>query len=1007
MNKGSFIGMLPIQLRNTITDTSETHTPEDINDAHLLDGKSKQFLMSKLVSQKGIIFTEFNDIQLKLFDVDSTLSPTEFDQLSDRLDPASKIVLCEKVKLIYGFNSLTPFIIRLVNILNFSTFFSIFDITSNIKLYGFYSLNYTNPVEILVKQIRHDLFIVKSFKEFTIQEMKKEHDFHLPYKEFKRLNLNDGNLVVVKILFKNEQKPIDLAVIKPLLPKIKLLHLSLESETKLKPFNELIDLYGTNLKYLKFGVNRGTFKKIPIKNDIQVLKLVNIDNLNFINDLKGCQSLDVFFDNWELRKNCDVRFQQNFIIKFDVRQRIESLRTLNIFHTYLNSKDLNKLKLFPNLTYSKISYVILDNDGFDMSECKKLQELKIHFTYQKPVEEPDTDENPADKIQWPPNCKKLSITIHNIKNLVQNFSIRLNILKKIAKPLPPSIVDLCIDISYDTGGSGPELYSISRDDILKISMLINQILTNNLENLKLKGISRYNYKIGKPLIFSAINFPPSLKLLSLNDFILDYNFISLPKLKKLYFEHSLFDSDFRLPDSDEILIEKCTFKDLAHLPTKSSKIEFKMCTFRKIPSYNGDVSNVVINNCRVMEQPTNNIFQFQQQLQLGHSNNGLTSANSGSSSRSQSMQRRGGKQRQRQSLSANVNQRSQSNHRMPVKSFVSAPQLNSSDSLNLGRMEAGSSRSVGGISDSRNGMPHSDGTMQPMSAMFTSQFIQQQQDQQPRNRRSNQKQRRQTQQQQQRQQQHQSQSQPQLQQQAFPQFPMFPSASLGSVTNSSAVMTSMKPSSSMDQVMNPSQKSMAYDYNYFNDGRFSNFIDNNLGMQLNGLSLSNTPYLGPVTSTNLGRNTQEQRINSPPLASLSMAPSGSSARDDSLHDHNNIQPISNSHGPFDDMMTQLPRNSSLGGQDVRNGAYDITTSTYGIPLKNPTVKGNFNYFPNESNYIDSLDRSQAQQKYPQNTMNSQGQVLGQTAVYSRRSDEKFNGMMGVDRTNSNGVSDSF
>lgn len=159
----------------------------------------------------------------------------------------------------------------------------------------------------------------------------------------------------------------------------------------------------------------------------------------------------------------------------------------------------------------------------------------------------NTGEDINSEIQWPPNAKKLSITIHNIKNLVQNFSIRLNILKKIAKPLPPSIVDLCIDISYDTGGSGPELYSISRDDILKISTLINNILTNKLENLKLKGISRYNYKIGKPLIFSAINFPQSLKLLSLNDFILDYNFINLPNLKKLYFEHSLFDSDFGLP----------------------------------------------------------------------------------------------------------------------------------------------------------------------------------------------------------------------------------------------------------------------------------------------------------------------------------------------------------------------------------------------------------------------------------------------------------------------------
>ncbi|KAG0674475.1 hypothetical protein C6P40_004040 [Pichia californica] len=591
----------------------------------LLDSKAKQFLVNKLLEQKGIIFTEFNDIQLKLFDVDSTLSPEEFDKLISKLDPSSRILLCEKIKLIYGFNSLTSFIIRLINILNFSTFFSIFDITSNIKLYGFYSLTYMNPVEILVKQIRNDLFIVKSFKEFTIQEMKKEHDFHLPYKEFKRLNLNDGNLVVVKILFKNEQKPIDLSLIKPLLPKIKMLHLSLENESKLKPFNDLIDKYGIVLNYLKFGVNRGTFKKIPTKNNIDIMKLVNIDNLNFINDLKDCNSLDVFFDNWELRKNCDIKFQENFIIKFEIMQRIENLKILNIFHTYIDSKDLNKLKFFPNLTHSKISYVILDNDGFDMSECKNLQELKIHFTYQKLIEDIPSNDNDNDdvnlidyskNIHWPCNLKKLSITIHNIKNLIQNFSIRLNILKKIAKPLPPSIIDLCIDISYDTGGSGPELYSISRDDILKISSLINKILTNNLENLKLKGISRYNYKIGKPLIFSAINFPNSLKLLSLNDFILDYNFINLPNLKKLYFEHSLFDSDFKLPISDEILIEKCTFKDLSFIPSSSNKIEFKMCTFRKVPSYNGDISNIIINNCRVMEQPTNNIFQFQQQLQM-------------------------------------------------------------------------------------------------------------------------------------------------------------------------------------------------------------------------------------------------------------------------------------------------------------------------------------------------------------------------------------------------------
>ncbi|KGK35407.1 hypothetical protein JL09_g5443, partial [Pichia kudriavzevii] len=360
-----------------------------------------------------------------------------------------------------------------------------------------------------------------------------------------------------------------------------------------------------------FGVNRGTFQKIPNKNNIDILKLVNIDNLDFINGLKDCSSLDVFFDNWELRKNCDIKFQSSFIIDFEIKQKIENLKTLNIFHTYIDSKDLSKLKYFPNLTHSKISYVILDNNGFDMSECLNLQELKIHFTYQKTHDDlVDYNDNfKPDNIQWPTNLKKLSITIHNIKNLIQNFSIRLNILRKISKPLPPSIVDLCIDISYDTGGSGPELYSISRDDILKISSLINQILTNNLENLKLKGISRYNYKIGKPLIFSAINFPTSLKLLSLNDFILDYNFINLPNLKKLYFEHSLFDSDFKLPSSEEILIEKCTFKDLSFIPLDSTKIEFKMCTFRKVPSYNGDISNVIINNCRVMEQPTNNTTQ--------------------------------------------------------------------------------------------------------------------------------------------------------------------------------------------------------------------------------------------------------------------------------------------------------------------------------------------------------------------------------------------------------------
>lgn len=589
-----------------------------------LDDRAKFFLIEKLLDQKGIIFTEFNNIKLKLFDVDSTLNPYEFDKLVTKLDPKSRIMLCEKIKLIYGFNSLISFIIRLINLLNFSTFFSIFDITSNIKLYGFYSLNYNNPVEILIKQIRKDLFIVKSFKEFTIQEMKKEHDFHLPYKEFKRLNLNNGNLVVVKILFKNEQKSIDLSLIKPFLSKIKMLHLSLENESKLKPFNDLIDQHGSNLNYLKFGVNRGTFKKIPIKNNINTLKLVNIDNLNFINDLKECSSLDVFFDNWELRNNCDIKFQSNFIINFEMNQKIQNLKTLNIFHTYIDSKDLNKLKYFPNLTHSKISYVILDDNGFDLRGCENLQELKIHFTYQRLLDDLSEDNGDneedglskySDRIYWSQNLKKLSITIHNIKNLIQNFSIRLNILKKIAKPLPPSIIDLCIDISYDTGGSGPELYSISRDDILKISNLINNILTENLENLKLKGISRYNYKIGKPLIFSAINFPKSLKLLSLNDFILDYNFLDLPNLKRLYFEHSLFDFNFKLPNSDEILIEKCTFKDLSYVPPMSSKIEFKMCTFRKVPSYNGDVSNIVINNCRVMEQPTNNTYQFQQQLQ--------------------------------------------------------------------------------------------------------------------------------------------------------------------------------------------------------------------------------------------------------------------------------------------------------------------------------------------------------------------------------------------------------
>ncbi|QPG73203.1 hypothetical protein FOA43_000510 [Brettanomyces nanus] len=956
------------------------------------DGKAQQFLVNKLLEQKGIIFTEYNDIQLKLFDVDSTLSPNEFDRLARKLDPQSKILLCEKVKLIYGFNSLTPFIVRLIHILNFSTFFSIFDITSNIKLYGFYSLNYTNPVEILVKQIRHDLFIVKSFKEFTIQEMKKEHDFHLPYKEFKRLNLNDGNLVVVKILFKNEQKPIDLALIKPLLPRIELLHLSLESEAKLKPFNDLIDQYGTNLKYLKFGVNRGTFKKIPIRNSIDVMKLVNIDNLNFINDLKNCQSLDVFFDNWELRKNCDIKFQQNFIIKFDVKQRIQNLRTLNIFHTYLDSKDLNKLKLFPNLTYSKISYVILDNDGFDMSECKKLQELKIHFTYQKAVEEPDNGEDVASRIQWPPNAKKLSITIHNIKNLDQNFSIRLNILKKIAKPLPPSIVDLCIDISYDTGGSGPELYSISRDDILKISMLINQILTSNLENLKLKGISRYNYKIGKPLIFSAINFPPSLKLLSLNDFILDYNFINLPKLKKLYFEHSLFDLDFRLPDSDEILIEKCTFKDLAHLPANSSKIEFKMCTFRKIPTYNGDVSNVVINNCRVMEQPTNNIFKFQQQLQTSREDQ------NGSE--------------QRQSLNQRRGQKSGRQNGQPQKAISNSVTLSASSSMEDAHQRRRPQRQQQQQQQQRETIPRHSGMhhhlrqkaapLPQQASMFASTFTFHPSQQSQQSQRAQQA------------------------QQPVQQFQMFPSSSLGNMTNPPNAVPAMKPSSSVNQIMGPHQPDMNFaGYDYLGgSSQFSNFIDKDLEMQLNGLSLDNSSsYLGARGSP-FGRNAQEQHVSSPPLNSLAMSNSSSNQQAQrSVRPNEQLMPQfsgSGSVGPvsgaYSGMLLQFAPSALSSIQKetapIPSSGYGIPSSAYEKTFMASSTKSNdgIGYFVNGA-----VSQDYATQHSPQVVpvqqrvaVPMQGQPLN-NSNFIPSNEQAFVEMMNAEmnRANSNGVSDSF
>lgn len=944
MNKESFINVLPLQLKNLITNPNGSSSMEGLSSDQAscscaaqskpFEQKVEQFVVSKLLEQKGIIFTDVNDIQLKLFDVDSTLSPPEFDKLAGRLNPHNRIVLCEKVKLIYGFNSLTPFIIRLIDILGFSTFFSIFDITSNIKLYGFYSLNYTNPVEILVKQIRHDLFIVKSFKEFTIQEMKKEHDFHLPYKEFKRLNLNDGNLVVVKILFKNEQKPIDLSLIKTLLPRIELLHLSLESESKLKPFNDLIDQYGKQLKYLKFGVNRGTFKKIPVKNSIKTVKLVNIDNLSFINDLKDCQSLDVFFDNWELRKNCDIKFQQNFIIDFDVSQRIESLKTLNIFHTYLDSKDLNKLKFFPNLTYSKISYVILDKNGFDMSECKKLQELKIHFTYHKTsgdLEESNTSgtntgEDINSEIQWPPNAKKLSITIHNIKNLVQNFSIRLNILKKIAKPLPPSIVDLCIDISYDTGGSGPELYSISRDDILKISTLINKILTNKLENLKLKGISRYNYKIGKPLIFSAINFPQSLKLLSLNDFILDYNFINLPNLKKLYFEHSLFDSDFRLPDSDEILIEKCTFKDLGHIPSNSSRIEFKMCTFRKVPTYSGDVSNVVINNCRVMEQPTNNVFQFQQQLHM---------RNDGRSMSSQGQNRN--QQRILQSKGNGEQHIIGGTHRggssFGMKPFTS----NSTFSPNSSSIPAGGMPNSFGkqqrFGDAQtnlyqdNNMEIQHGSRQPLPAIFTPDFGSQNLQLEPQT----------------------------IQPGTIPQHPMLTSTSLGGLRNSDpACVSQMKPSSSVNQLLpaQPQDYGMV-NYNYLgNTSQLTNFVESNLDARFNNLSLSSSyQYAGnnsPTGNGNIGRNTQERRISSPPLGSYSMTPSNSSTQQSQNGMVSNSR--QNSRMSYSRLINQFDHNATVptNGGSSSNTGYGLLTPSFGSTYKSQG-ENVFGYFKKEYN----------------------------------------------------------
>ncbi|ODV83309.1 hypothetical protein CANARDRAFT_25117 [[Candida] arabinofermentans NRRL YB-2248] len=574
----------------------------------------EQALVKIVSKQKGILLSNSSELQLKLFDVDSVVHLSEFDLIESRLtENENKLLFMEKIKLIFGVDSLISFISKLITVLSFEKFFSIFDITSNIKLYGFYSLNIFKPVEILVKQIRNDLFIIKSFKSFNNMELKREHDFHLPYKEFKRLNLNNGNLVVIKILFKNDQQSIDANIIEPILDKIEMLHLSLENESKLKPFNDLIDKAETNLSYLKFGVNRGTFKKVPtVKSSLDFLKLVSIDNLDFLNDLSTVKSLDVFFDNWELRKNCDIKFQKNLIIDFNINQMSYHLKTLNIFHTYIDSKHLSNLKYFPNLTNSKISYVILANNGFDLSECKMLQELKIHFTNDSLVKSPATNH---DNIKWPTNLKKLSITIHNIKNLSQDYSIRLDILQKLSTSGPKSITDLCVDISYDTGGSGPELYNFTKEDISKVSGYLNGLMSDGIEVLKLKGISRYNYKIGKPLIFSSLQLPASLKLLSLNDFILDYSYAKLNNLKKIFLEHSLFDSEFKLPFADEIVIEKCTFKDLNYLPMGCSKILFKMCTFRKVPGYDGDVRNVIIQNSRLMDNSdsgasfgTSNVF---------------------------------------------------------------------------------------------------------------------------------------------------------------------------------------------------------------------------------------------------------------------------------------------------------------------------------------------------------------------------------------------------------------
>lgn len=386
-----------------------------------------------------------------------------------------------------------------------------------------------------------------------------------------------------------------------------------------------------------------------------------------------------------------------------------------------------------------------------------------------------------------------------------------------------------------------------------------------------------------------------------------------------------------------------------------------------------------------MEQPTNNVFQFQQQLQLHHDGRSMTSQGQGRNQQ-RMLQSKGNRQ---QHIIGGTHRGGPS---FGMKHFASKSTLSSNGQT---VSTEGTPNAFGKQQSFRNSQPsmyqdnhemQSRGN-QPLPAIFSSGYGSQ-----------NLQLERQT-----------------IQSDTMPQYPMLTSTSLGGMHNSDPVPVSqMKPSSSVNQPMSSQPQTYGMvNYDYMgNTSQFANFIESNLDARLNNLSLSNSyQYVGknsPTGNGNIGRNTQERRISSPPLGSFSMTPSNSSTQQSQngmISDSRQDSRMS-----YSRLMNQFERTPTIpsnGSSNLDNG-YGLMAHPFGGSTFKPSPsEDTFGYFKNEfSGYTPAF--SPMAQPPVQVTQAAQGALEDKQSIRDINTQNASSQMLPqLNRSDSSRISDDF